>query len=50
MVAPEAVDFKRTLAYQVYVSTGLESLYIVVPVGVVFLLIAGIAIWKDQNK
>ena len=33
-----------------YVSTGLEILYIVVPVGVVFLLIAGIAIWKDQNK
>ena len=33
-----------------YVSTGLEIIYIVVPVGVVFLSIAGIAIWKDQNK
>ena len=50
MVVPEAVDFKSKWAYSVYVSTGLEILYIVVPVGVVFLLIAGITIWKDQNK
>jgi cytochrome b subunit of formate dehydrogenase len=50
MVVPEAVDCECALAFHAYVSTGLEILYIVVPVGVVFLLIAGIAIWKDQKK
>ena len=50
MVIPEAVDGECALAFHAFVSTGLEILYIVVPVGVVFLLIAGIAIWKDQKK
>ena len=50
MVVPEAVDCECALAFNAYVSTGLEILFIVVPVGVVFLLIAGIAIWKNQKK
>ena len=50
MIVPESVDGEFALAFHAHVSTGLEILYIVVPVGVVFLLIAGIAIWKDQNK
>ena len=50
MVVPESIDCECALAFHAYVSTGLEILYIVVPVGVVFLLIAGIAIWKDQKK
>ncbi len=50
MVVQEAIDCESALAFHAFVSTGLEILYIVVPVGVVFLLVAGIAIWKDQNK
>ena len=50
MIVAESVDGECALAFHAYVSTGLEILYIVVPVGVVFLLIAGIAILIDQKK
>ena len=44
------LDLAYTLASDPYMSSGNEFLYIVCAVGVVFFLIAGIAIYKDQTK
>ena len=44
------LDRRYTLASDPYMSSGNEFLYIVCAVGVVFFLIAGIAIYKDQTK